>query len=129
VPRGPRSGCTTVAASAVTSACAPLSPILLLLCRISVAMDALLPTPSARCAAPAAVIPQDTRCRTVRVLLSTIASPSLCAPLSPILLLPYRFSINARALGRWRILTDTTGNSSRPPRIETTLLVVVRRDT
>ena len=39
-----------------------------------------------------AVIPQDLRCRLVRVLVAIIAAPSVCAPLSSIVL-QYRISL------------------------------------
>ena len=74
-----------LAASTLLSTSAPLSPILLS-DRSSEVGDGLMPTPSARCAAPAAVIPQSTRCRVVRVLLAASTLLSTSAPLSPILL-------------------------------------------
>jgi hypothetical protein len=60
-----------VAANVAPSACAPLSPILLPN-RSSVASDALLPTLADRCAAPAAVIPQDSQGDVVRHFLAKL---------------------------------------------------------
>ena len=110
IPQFPRF--RLVAASAAPSACAPLSPILLLH-RSSVARDALLPTPSARCAAPAAVIPQSPRSRLVRVLLSDSASPSSRQRSSPMEVYVRLSSVRVVSLSRSRrTLCSQEGTSS-----------------
>jgi hypothetical protein len=59
-----------------------------------------LPTPSARCTAPSAVIPQNERARFVRVLVATRVTPSACAPLFPMSPLYLRLSVARDALFR-----------------------------